>query len=81
MTLELKFNVTAMRFVLWPVTLTSSFYERWRSILAHGLPLGLYITVGSSDHQYVVKAQEMFNSHRGFLTIAMYHHRETVYSN
>ena len=26
----------------------------------------------------VVEAQKMFRSHRGFLTIAMFHHRETI---
>ena len=29
----------------------------------------------------VVEAHKMLNSHGGFLTIAMYHQRETIYSN
>ena len=28
----------------------------------------------------VVEAQKMLSSHGGFQTIAMYHHRETIYS-
>ena len=27
---------------------------------------------------FVIKTQKMFSSHGGFLTIAMYHHRETI---
>ena len=34
-----------------------------------------------NGQQPVVEAQQMFNSHGGFQTIAIYHHGETIKSN